>query len=568
LAVREFDPSPPNLKHKHCKYRRFVALHHFHEIGWMTIAKPVSRTSLPAHRLQKRETGLHRRRPDQAAGAARTERNAGRVLFVTTEMTDFLKAGGLGDVSAALPRAIARHHDVRVLIPGYPQVLAKLGPSLTRIGRTRSHHKLPACEIGEAKLEDGLSVLVLCNAQLYERDGSPYTDAQGHEWPDNDIRFATLSHAAAQIALKRAHLPWRPDLLHLNDWPCALAAYYLDGESDAVPTVLTIHNLAYQGVFPASSAAHLGLSARKRIEHDRHGRISFLHEGLARATYLSTVSESYARQITEPAYGCGLEALLRKRSLEGRLVGIVNGIDHSWDPRRDPALVSPFAIGEWSKRNENTRLLREELGLREQHGPLFAVISRMVQQKGVDLICEAAPQIIAAGGQLALIGRGDPAIERSIARLPRRFPGRVAAHIGFEESLARRMFAGADFLLMPSRYEPCGLSQMYAQAYGCLPVAHATGGLIDTIEDGITGLLFRDASVSELRRCLQRAFRIYAEPLLLNAMRGAAMLEKRGWDGPGRQYAMLYRRMLPKPAIEATTPTTAPVRNEDVYAHP
>lgn len=542
--VRKFDASGPNLKHKHLQHRRIVALQLFYEINWMTIAKPVHRT-YPTHRHQKREISTHRRRPELPATGGRTER-AGRILFVTTEMTDFVKAGGLGDVSAALPRALAKHNDMRVLIPGYPKVLAVVGDSLRIVGKTRSHHKLPACEIGEAQLPDGLSVLVLCPPGLYEREGSPYTDAQGHEWPDNDIRFATLSYAAAEIALGHAHMNWRPDLLHLNDWPSALAAHYLQDEND-IPTVLTIHNLAYQGVFPASTATSIGMT-RKRIDHDRHGRISFLHEGIAKATYLTTVSESYAKQITEPTYGCGLDALLRKRSLEGRLVGIVNGIDHSWDPLSDPALVSPFAIGEWEKRRENTMRLREEMGLRQQDGPLFAVISRMVQQKGVDLICEAAPQIIAAGGQLALIGRGDPAIERTIARLPRRFPGRVTAHIGFEEGLARRMFAGADFLLMPSRYEPCGLSQMYAQAYGCLPLAHATGGLIDTIEDGVTGLLFREATVSELRRCLQRAFRIYAEQLLLDAMRGAAMLEKRGWDGPGRQYAALYRRMLPQKA--------------------
>ena len=513
----------------------------------MTIAKPVHRT-YPQRRHPKRDAipqGTHRRRPEVATGA-RIER-AGSVLFVTTEMTDFIKAGGLGDVSAALPRALAKHHDVRVLLPGYPKVLAVAGANLRKIGKIAAFHKLPACEIGEMQTSDGLTVLVLLNAELYEREGSPYTDARGHEWPDNDIRFATLSHAAADIALGRAQMNWHPDLLHLNDWPCALAAHYLDNENDRVPTVLTIHNLAYQGVFPASSAHNIGMS-RRHIEHEPRGRVSFLHEGIAKSTYLTTVSESYARQITEPVHGCGLDALLRKRALEGRLIGIVNGIDPSWDPQRDPALAVPFAIGEWDNRQENTRILREEMGLRQQDGPLFAVISRMVQQKGVDLICEAAPQIIAAGGQLALIGRGDPAIERTIERLPRRFHGRVAAHIGFEEGLARRMFAGADFLLMPSRYEPCGLSQMYAQAYGCLPLAHATGGLIDTIEDGITGLLFRDATVSELRRCLQRAFRIFAEPLLLNAMRGAAMLEKRGWDGPGRQYASLYRRMLPQKA--------------------
>lgn len=508
----------------------------------MTIAKPLHRT-YPPSRAQKRVTApsAHRRRADLPPPGARGERG-GKVLFVTTEMTDFVKAGGLGDVSAALPRALAKTHDVRVLLPGYPHVVGA-GAGMRMIGRIRSYHKLPACEIGEIRTKDGLPVLVLCNAKLYEREGSPYTDARGYEWPDNDIRFATLSHAAAEIARQHAHMPWRPDLLHLNDWPCALAAHYLDAGNDAVPTILTIHNLAYQGVFPASAADDIGMS-RRRIEHDHRGRISFLHEGIAKADHLSTVSESYAKQITEPAYGCGLDTLLRKRSMEGCLTGIVNGIDASWDAERDLSLRAPFTIGAWDRRAMNTQYLREELSLRQQNGPLFAVISRMVQQKGVDLICEAAPQIIAAGGQLALIGRGDPSIERTIMRLARRFPGRVAAHIGFEDGLARRMFAGADFLLMPSRYEPCGLSQMYAQAYGCLPIAHATGGLQDTIEDGVTGLLFRHVSVSDLRSCLQRAFRIYAEPQLLNAMRGAAMLEKHEWDGPGRQYAALYHRML------------------------
>jgi starch synthase len=534
----------------------------------MSIAKPVHRTHHPNHH-QKREvvSGVHRRRSEPPATAARAERSGGKILFVTTEMTDFVKAGGLGDVSAALPRALAKDHDVRVLLPGHPKVMAA-ARSMRMVGKTLGHHALPACEIGEIKTSDGLTILVLCNAELYEREGSPYTDVHGHEWPDNAIRFGTLSYAAAEIALNHAQMDWRPDLLHLNDWPCALATHYLDGENNAVPTVLTIHNLAYQGVFPASTAATIGMT-RKRTEHEPRGRISFLHEGVAKATYLTTVSECYARQITEPAHGCGLDVLLHKRAQEGRLIGIVNGIDPSWDPQRDPALEAPFAIGQWDTRAQNTHSLRAEMGLREQSGPLFAVISRMVQQKGVDLICEAAPQIIAAGGQLALIGRGDPSIERTIARLPRRFPGRVAAHIGFEDGLARRMFAGADFLLMPSRYEPCGLSQMYAQSYGCLPLAHATGGLVDTIEDGVTGLLFRDATVSELRRCLQRAFRIFAEPLLLNAMRGAAMLEKHGWDGPGRQYAALYRRMLPnkqQPGHAAQPASSA--REEKTYVHP
>lgn len=482
--------------------------------------------------------------PDRARGTPAP--HGERVLFATTEMADFVKAGGLGDVSSALPRALAREHDVRVLLPGYRAVVHG-GRPLRIVGRTRPHHELPACAVGELRLRDGLCVLVLCNEALYERDGSPYVDAQGREWSDNDLRFATFSHAAAEIAAGRAGLSWRPDLLHLNDWPGALAACYLDWRGDRVPSVLTIHNLAYQGVFAPGCRSRLGIPERA-AEFGTRRSLSFLKGGLANASHLTTVSETYARQITEPAHGCGLDAVLRKRMAEGRLTGIVNGIDASWDASRDPALWSPFAVGEWTRRRANGREVRAELGLLPGDGPLFAVVSRIVQQKGLDMICEAAPQLVAAGGQLALIGRGEPALERRTAALAQRFPGRVAYWHGFDGGLARRMFAGADFLLMPSRYEPCGLSQMYAQAYGCLPLAHATGGLRDTIEDGVTGLLFHDASVGSLRHGLQRAFRVFAEPMLLDAMRGAAMLEQHGWEEPGRRYAELYRRILPRQA--------------------
>lgn len=472
-----------------------------------------------------------------------------RVLFVTSEMRDFIKAGGLGDVSSSLPRALAHEHDIRVLLPGYRAVL-KSGLPMKKVGRTKKRDALPACEIIELETPDGLRILAVCNEALFDREGSPYVDASGHGWPDNDIRFATLSSVAADIAAGQAGMDWRPDLLHLNDWTCALAACYLDWRHQNIPSLLTIHNLAYQGLFPASTAERIGVPERAG-ELNFHGELSFLRGGLTRAHCLTTVSDSYAQQIVEPVYGCGMDMLLARRRKEGRLIGILNGIDQNWDPQRDDAIPTPFSVGRWDRRKENTKVLREELGLHAIPGPLFIFVSRMVHQKGLDLVCEAAPQIIAAGGQLALIGRGEPMFERMAAMLAKRFPGRIATHIGFEEALAHRMFAGADFLLMPSRYEPCGLSQMYAQAYGCLPVAHATGGLKDTIEDGVTGLLFQQARVSDLRGCLQRAFRIFAEPLLLEAMRGAAMLEKRDWNRSAQQYTRLYRQLCAQTAVAA-----------------
>lgn len=493
-------------------------------------------------RDQRRSNGKTSEQPRTTDSAIRE-----RVLFVTSEMRDFIKAGGLGDVSAALPRVLMHEHDVRVLIPGYRAVLQS-GKQIRKVGATRKRDGLPACEIGELETDDGLHVLVVCNKELFDREGSPYVNAKGIGWPDNDIRFATLASVAADIAAGQAGLAWRPDLLHLNDWTCALAACYTRWRHQSTPSVLTIHNLAYQGVFPASATDKIGMPDHA-ADLDFHGQVSYLRGGIVRADCLITVSESYAKQIIDPVYGCGMDRLLARRRNEGRLVGILNGIDQSWHPQHDEALDTRFSIGEWERRRQNTVALREELGLHPFNGPLFAFVSRMVHQKGLDLVYEAAPQIIAAGGQLALIGRGDPMFERMASMLAKRFPGRIVAHIGFDEGLAHRMFAGADFLLMPSRYEPCGLSQMYAQAYGCLPIAHATGGLNDTIEDGVSGLLFQSARVSELRSCLQRAFRIFAEPLLLNAMRGAAMLERHDWSRSGQQYSQLYRQLCQHKAV-------------------
>jgi len=478
--------------------------------------------------------------------AVRGDRPRRRVLFVTTELNDFVKAGGLGDVSAALPRALRATQDVRVLIPGYSSVLRQCGP-LEIVGEIAAHAGLPACKLGLTERPDGLQVLVLLQAALYERCGSPYVSDSGQEWEDNGIRFATLSYAAAEIGAGRAGLRWRPDLLHLNDWPCALAPAYMDWQGGAVtPSVLTVHNLAYQGIFPQALRASLGLPASGAAELEMHGHLSFLRAGLAHADYVTTVSRSYAAQIVQPLYGCGLHPLLQRRAAEGRLIGIVNGIDASWNPACDTHLDVHFSPRDWQQgRRANAEEVRGRFGLQPSRGPLFAVISRLVHQKGLDLICEAAPRLVAAGGQLAVIGQGEPLIEQAVRRLARRFPGRVGAHIGFDETLARRMFAGSDFLLMPSRFEPCGLSQMYAQSYGCLPMAHATGGLLDTVEDGITGLLFPDARIDSLRQCLQRAFRIYAEPELLAAMRRAAMLTPHGWESARQRYEALYERAAP-----------------------
>jgi starch synthase len=503
----------------------------------MTYALPIRPASVLVPENETRRTSDHRPfRP------ARPRHGQLASLFVTTEMTDFIKTGGLGDVAAALPRALRRWHDVRVLIPGYPAVLERLR-GLRWEGRTQPVAGLPAARLGRARTEDGLEVYVLQQASLFERVGSPYLSPTGKDWSDNAVRFGLLSMAAAQMAAGSAGLEWRPDLLHLNDWPTALAPSYLRWRGYDTPCVLTIHNLAHQGIFPASCREALGIPAQSN-EASYHGQLSFLRAGLMHADLLTTVSASYARQITTPSQGMGMHTLLHRRAAQGRLSGIVNGIDASWDIRHDPALPRSDDGDVATIRCLAREQLNQELGLQPHDGPLFSFVARMVAQKGIDLICEVGPQIVRAGGQLALIGHGDPDMESEVSRLVRRFPGRVAACIGFSEALSRRMFAGSDFLLMPSRFEPCGLSQMYAQTYGSLPIAHATGGLLDTVEDGVTGLLFDEARAFDLRRALARAFRIHHEPELLHAMRRAAMSLRYDWEGPARQYSALYAKAM------------------------
>ncbi|MDV3468597.1 glycogen synthase GlgA [Stenotrophomonas sp. C3(2023)] len=506
------------------------------------LVEPLLRNS-PSQLSATATTPRRRDARGRFAGAGGSAQRRERVLFVASEMADFIKAGGLGDVAASLPRALRSGCDVRVLIPGYPAVLERL-PHLQPVGVIAPRAGLPECVLACTEQGDGLPIYVLLNAALFEREGSPYVDEQGAEWPDNALRFATLAHAAAEIAAGHGDLEWSPQLLHLNDWPGALAAAYVRWNGTDVSTLLTIHNLAYQGLFPSALAPVLGVPAAHAHELDFHGRLSFLRGGIVHATRLNTVSLRYAEQITDERDGCGLHGLLAQRAERGHLSGIVNGIDESWDPRSDHHLRAHFSADQISGRAENARSVRETFRLHPGTGPLFAVVSRLVHQKGIDITCEVAPQIIAAGGQLVIIGGGEPAVEQQVRELAQRYPGQVGAWIGFEERLARQMFAGADFLLMPSRFEPCGLSQMYAQRFGCLPIAHATGGLVDTVDDGVTGFLFEQATADGMRRCVERAMRTWRLPVLLKAMRRAAMLRPSGWKLAGGRYLDLYRQAI------------------------
>ncbi len=467
------------------------------------------------------------------------------VLFVTSEIADLLKAGGLGEISAYLPRVLRQNGlDVRILIPGYTAVLAR-ATGLTVLAELPALNAIPACKIAAMEATDGLILYVVICPELYDRQGSPYVDANGVEFADNDLRFARLGLAASEIAAGLPGLGWKPGLVHVNDWPSAMAPAYMTWRGVPTPTILTVHNLAYQGLFNRERTAALGIpdSAFQTEGVEFYGKVSFLKAGLYYASHLTTVSPTYAREILTPELGCGLDGLLRNRADEGRLTGILNGIDESYNPENDPHLDHHFDIHDFSGKLNNAAEVRDSFGLRGSAGPLFALVSRLVHQKGVDLVVDAASAILAQGGQVVATGQGEPELERAMVELAARHPEDIGVKIGFDETTARRMYAGSDFLLMPSRFEPCGLSQMYAQRFGSLPIAHKTGGLADTIQDNVTGFLFNKPSAGSLRRTIHRAMETF-RGRGLERMKSAAMQRPAGWTTAARSYQDVYHQAI------------------------
>src|ERR1700675_224135 len=429
-----------------------------------------------------------------------------RVLFVTTEMDDFVRVGGLAAVSAALARALRLWSDVRILLPGYSDVVEQLA-HIQIVGQCPPLAQMPACKLGLASTGDGMPVYVVLCPQLYDRPGNPYGDEFGRDWPDNDIRFGRFASAAADLAAGTLDKNWAADLVHANDWQAALTPAYLTWHGSRVPSILTIHNLAYQGLFPKESLRRIGApEASFHIDGlEFYDKLSFLKGGIFYASHLTTVSETYAREITTSGLGCGLEGLLRRRSDAAQLTGILNGIDESWDPRLCAQLAQPFAPGDWEGKPANSDYVRQQFGLALSRGPIFGLVARLVHQKGVDLVLAAADEIIESGGQIIVTGRGERQLEQALVDAHRRRPDAIGVAIGFNDGQARRIFAGSDFTLMPSRFEPCGLSQMYAQKFGSLPIGHQTGGLAEPIMDGETGFLFSQPSTESFLGGIRRA---------------------------------------------------------------
>lgn len=470
---------------------------------------------------------------------------APKVLFVTPELAPWVKAGGLGEVSRDLPRALAgAGADVRLLVPAYAALHAAF-PAAREIARIRA----PGGALAPARLLDtgGTPRLLLLDCAAYfSRPGGPYGDTGGADWPDNHLRFGLLSRVAALLGGAASPLDWRPDIVHCNDWPTGPAAAWLAhaGEHSAA-TLMTVHNLAYQGIFPRSTLEELGLPAASFAAEglEYHGQLSFLKAGLHYATRLSTVSPAYALEIQRPALGFGLEGLLARRSAD--IDGILNGIDTDvWNPASDPHLASRYDATRLDAKRPNKAALQRELGLTEDpEAPLFGMIGRLVEQKGVDLVIATAPDVVRAGAQLVVLGNGARDIEDALRELALRHPRSVAIRIDFSEPLAHRIEASADIFLMPSRFEPCGLNQLYSMRYGTPPLVHRTGGLADSVSDA-TGFLFEPATAQSLHAAIERALAAYRDPRSWARLQRAGMARDAGWARAARAYLESYRRAL------------------------
>ncbi len=479
-----------------------------------------------------------------------------RILFATPELAPWVKSGGLGDVSAALPAALRREGaDVRVLVPGYPAVLRAFTQVRSITQLTSLGGALAPARLLEVERPDAVTAYVIDCPQYFQRPGSAYQDAQGRDWDDNYLRFALLSRVAALFGEARAPFPWRPDIINCHDWPTGLAPAYLHFSRRSAATVMTVHNLAFQGLCDASRLRAIGLPpAAYAIEGiEFYGSISYLKAGLVYADRITTVSATYAREIQTDEHGCGLGGLLRRR--RGDLIGILNGIDTAaWNPATDRLIEARYDADHLGARSANKSALQRELGLSVKADvPLLGCVSRLTHQKGVDLLAECVPHVAALPAQLAILGTGEPELEEAFRDLARIFPGAVAAVTTFDETLAHRIEAGADIYVMPSRFEPCGLNQMYSLRYGAPPVVRATGGLADTVVSATpdalaagtaTGFAFGDAQASALLRALYRAVAAWRDGSVWAALQRTGMAQDWSWQRSARKYLSLFRLLV------------------------
>lgn len=476
-----------------------------------------------------------------------------RVLHVCAELFPLLKTGGLADVTSALPVAQSKSGmDVRLLLPAFPAIIQGVN-DLHPVAQRHTFAGFVTLLYGNF---NGIGIYLIDVPHLYQRAGSPYHDEQMHDYPDNLWRFALLGYIASEIACGMDSY-WQPQIIHAHDWHAGLAPAYLAARNYPVQSVFTIHNLAYQGLFNPRHMQDIQLPSHFYNMHglEFNRQISFLKAGLYYASQITTVSPTYAREITQPEQARGLHGLLQQRQHEGRLTGILNGVDDKiWNPINDPLLQMHYGVQSLQNKQINKSQLQSRIGLNnDAQALLFVVISRLTPQKGLDLLPEAVPSLLAQGGQLALLGNGDTHIQNAFLALAAQYPGQVSVNIGYDEALSHLLIAAGDVIIIPSRFEPCGLTQLYGLKYGTLPLVRHTGGLADTVCDCslenladnlANGFVFTDSNRSSLSKAIKRAFVLWSRPMLWRHVQRQAMKQDFGWQIAAKSYYELYQRMI------------------------
>lgn len=481
-----------------------------------------------------------------------------RILFVTSEAHPLIKTGGLADVSGSLPAALrALDADVRILIPGYPAVLKKL----INVQPLCSLENLPV--VGKANLvignmpDTGVPVMSIDCPNLYERDGGPYINSKGFDWEDNPIRFGVLSKIAAILSDSNSPLKnWLPDIVHCNDWQSGLTPAYMKlSYPSPAKSVFSVHNLAFQGCYDASMVEKLSLprSSFQINGLEFYGQLSFLKGGVFYADTLSTVSPTYAREIQTAEYGFGMQGLLDLRGHE--IHGILNGIDvNEWNPATDPHLIKNYSNTRIAGKKVVKESLQKQFQLQiDANAPLLGVVSRLTYQKGLDLLLEIAPDLVKQGCQIVVLGSGETTLENSFKALAELYPAQVAVTIGYNEPLSHQIMAGVDMFIMPSRFEPCGLNQLYGLRYGTPPIVTQTGGLADSVTDSnadtlanntATGFTMEEVNAQALQGSVSRALNYYRDAKIWRQIQRNAMNTDISWKHSAQAYLDLYRKIL------------------------
>ncbi|MGV3575787.1 MAG: glycogen synthase GlgA [Devosia sp.] len=474
------------------------------------------------------------------------------VLSVASEVYPLIKTGGLADVAGALPAALAKNGvTMRTLVPGYPAVMAKLGQSREVYYFSDLFGVTGRLIAGRA---EGLDLIVLDAPALYDRPGNPYMGPDGWDWPDNWKRFAALSWVAAELGTGLVE-GYRPQVIHAHDWQAGLVGAYVKyGPSATLKTVMTVHNMAFQGTFGADIFAQLRLPAHafsvEGVEY--FGGVGYLKAGVECADVVTTVSPTYAAEIRTQAFGMGLDGLLNNRS--GTVFGVLNGIDmDAWNPATDPSLSSTYTANSLGSRATNKAAVQEAFALEASDSPLFAVVSRLTWQKGIDLLVNCIDMMVEAGAQLAVLGSGEAELENAVRGAAMRHPGRVGLVTGYNERLSHLVQGGADVMMVPSRFEPCGLTQLYALRYGCIPLVSRVGGLNDTVIDAnvaalqaevATGVQFAPPDEAALANAIRRTLELYADEKSWKKMQRRGMKSDVSWESSAARYAQLYASLI------------------------